>query len=329
MLKCVLVFIIASVSLLQAGVSPRFQYPPLNTLITNLEWQRDFVRKPISFNYLGKRLCWLLLTHSNPLQNSRTKFFDSVYLENHSHALMQFYDWYLNQSSSNFISLLKKQHALSCLGKTGDAPYQVIAQSRMGRTYQSSEAYPGQLRWEIPSTIPVIQHDIFLVPQKEMQTLVDTGEPWALKFKNSPFNAKEPLEVKGLEKKFWPILEIESDTEVKSNPPVTREHHEAFQKLMMVRMAELQKWAPFTHNEIQPKLDLFLNDLADYYHTAIQWMPFHHINNSLFMGQVNVLLRHVGYRTLAHENMDYLAIASGYQSFRMIFKRFFYAQNPQ
>jgi len=58
-----------------------------------------------------------------------------------------------------------------------------------------------------------------------------------------------------------------------------------------------------------------LRMLFAYYHTAINLMPFANINNSLFMCQVNALLRWLDIQTLPHGKLDQYALICSYKPF--------------
>jgi hypothetical protein len=55
--------------------------------------------------------------------------------------------------------------------------------------------------------------------------------------------------------------------------------------------------------------------LLCYYHLAVNLMPFANINNSLFMGQINAILRLVGLSSLPHSSLDSLALILPCESF--------------
>jgi hypothetical protein len=63
----------------------------------------------------------------------------------------------------------------------------------------------------------------------------------------------------------------------------------------------------------------FANELADYYHTLVNGRFFGQVNNSLWLDQVNSLLRSVGHPGIAHGQLDFVALTVDYESFRRVF----------
>jgi hypothetical protein len=62
-----------------------------------------------------------------------------------------------------------------------------------------------------------------------------------------------------------------------------------------------------------------LDKVADYYHTAINSHMFGRINASLFMNDVNVMLRKLRIHEISHGDLDFFATALDYQDFRKVF----------
>jgi len=63
-----------------------------------------------------------------------------------------------------------------------------------------------------------------------------------------------------------------------------------------------------------------LNCLGDLYHTMINARPFTQVNQSLFMNQINVLLKHMSLSTVHHGHLDHLAHRFDYREFRKLFR---------
>lgn len=64
----------------------------------------------------------------------------------------------------------------------------------------------------------------------------------------------------------------------------------------------------------------FVHALSDYYHLMVNARPFQHVNNSIFMTQVNVFLRSRGHSGVSHGFIDHLAHRFGYKEFRTLFR---------
>jgi hypothetical protein len=74
-----------------------------------------------------------------------------------------------------------------------------------------------------------------------------------------------------------------------------------------------------THEKVS--MDSLLSLLGIYYHNVIHWMPFAYVNNSLFMGQVNCILRHNNMNSIPHGNLDTYAMLTSTHNFIGIFKK--------
>ena len=62
-----------------------------------------------------------------------------------------------------------------------------------------------------------------------------------------------------------------------------------------------------------------LPHISDYYYTMIRALPFRRVNHSLFMNQVNYLLRNIGLHHMRHGDLDYLAYTLSKNQFRECF----------
>jgi hypothetical protein len=82
--------------------------------------------------------------------------------------------------------------------------------------------------------------------------------------------------------------------------------------LMASCAALLQECRRFYFKDDMPRM---MGALLAYYHTSINTMPFANINNSLFMCQVNVLLRLMNMPTLPHGKLDQYALICSYKPF--------------
>lgn len=241
---------------------------------------------------------------------------------------MGFYDWYLGNRSGDFIEMIKAEHRASCLGQDGRTPYMRVYE---GGGYESSDAHPGTLREELPPTVPRYTYDKFSLSPEELALVQGLGQNWAVAFRDRPSDfrqAKQRIDVRDIPADSRPELTIIFDGRVERGTP-TGNHEREFRRAVAARMEDLRGWRERTHSDVVKDLDKFLSDLADYYHTGIHWMPFSMVNNSIFMGQVNVMLRHFGFHTIPHDGLDYLALSTDHAVFRRIFRTAFLNENPQ
>lgn len=66
--------------------------------------------------------------------------------------------------------------------------------------------------------------------------------------------------------------------------------------------------------------EVIIESIAKYYQLAVSGHIFDRVNNSLFMGQVNSMLRTIGHPPLAHEYLDFIAMTTNTDEFIKIFK---------
>jgi len=76
-----------------------------------------------------------------------------------------------------------------------------------------------------------------------------------------------------------------------------------------------------TIRTMNPNKPAFVNELADYFHTMANARVFGQVNNSLWMDQVNALLRTMGHPGIPHGNLDFVALAVDHETFRAVFLR--------
>jgi hypothetical protein len=306
----------------KAGVAPRFFYPTDARVLITVPWQTDFVRYPSVFNPTAfpqkKIFCAEVLKKIVGL--------DVHYLENHSHAQTEFYKWYLSDSIISYVEQLRAQHLLSALGqKTKPQIYHHISEEFV---YQSSSSNPGRFRVELDAGSWMNYK--FSPSYKQWTLLFEQGfsQP-GIYFEGEKINSDlivYPVRSRGIDEKFSNQIHLRHSSAMYVAP--LDDSESVYRKASSDRMADLKKWREKTPHEAREALDDLLNELSDYYHTAIQWMPFSMINNSILMGHVNVLLRHFGLNPMPHEDLDELAFLCHYDPFRSVFKHFVYKANP-
>ena len=65
--------------------------------------------------------------------------------------------------------------------------------------------------------------------------------------------------------------------------------------------------------------DKILKKLAEHYQYAANARPYHQINNSLFMNELNTLLSKAGMRTMPHGKLDHAAMRLQPKAFEKYF----------
>ena len=68
-----------------------------------------------------------------------------------------------------------------------------------------------------------------------------------------------------------------------------------------------------------PNKLIILKNLADYYHTILYARPMGNVNNSMFMNQVNYLLKQAGMQPVPHGHLDHIATRVSKEQFRVVF----------
>jgi hypothetical protein len=77
------------------------------------------------------------------------------------------------------------------------------------------------------------------------------------------------------------------------------------------------KFRTWTYND-QETLDL----IAEYYHTAVYARPMGNVNNSMFMNQVNYLLKLSGREGISHGQLDHIACRVSKEHFKILFAKY-------
>jgi hypothetical protein len=278
-------------------LEPIFCYPENVIHLSSADWRKDFLR----FN---KSLT--VFYPDNPKVNYEPRvgkqFVHANYLLNQRDALEAFYRWFVDLSSSNYLDMLMRQHSISCLGECGNRTYT--------KTFSETkhelciELFAGQLRSELDDK--GIQHPfIDYIPTSDL---------------NPKFSIKtnEGVAIKFVPKIHWPTLTQPSKGYIRREAPQSDSFVE-FQEAASKAMNKIKVLCDHIEVTNPSTLLLLLTSLSDYYHLAINWMPFSQVNNSLFMGQINVILRHCNLQSTPHGYLDLHALTQPYNEFRKIF----------
>ncbi len=340
--------LLALSNLASANPKLRFRYPSDPFVLVQPEFQKDFVREPRDYGLSSdprearrsmgdrKMLCPVQLTALNePL--------DTRYLENQRDARMSFYEWYVKDAPDNsYEEQLSVEHVKSTVQTflKDKLTKKIVPEQTFLRTgmlqYNSVNTFPGKYRKDVAPTDIVIGHQLnnFEVTSEQMEKLVLNGfkpVPPAQALGGNGYIAQTTIRVKAKGSSSEEPLTAETlltaNHKAEYHPPVG-ETEKAFAKATAQRMQDLKEWRNRESREVKADLDHFLNDLSDYYHTAVLWKPFIAVNNSILMGQVNVLLRHFGLNSMPHEFLDNFARMTDYNVFRNLFKDAFFRQNP-
>lgn len=312
----------------------RFEIPDDMDALFEPKWRRCFVRRLPEAVLFGRQGIPL---HCAEQLTEGAEFLDGRYLLNQADALRFFYGWYLSHSELDFVGMLGMQHRLACLGIDGKRKY--VSLSPSGSLYVSDMAFPGLFREELEARdAHPIDSDYWVLSDAEWKEL------YALGASELPFVSVSPQGRVGLHPAKWkPMIEgipegflvenrlmedLQAGLRIFRTAPRERAL-KAYRKLAARRMEKLKAYRELTHEQALEQLASLLEDLADYYHVAIHWMPFSSVNNSLLMGEVNAILLHLGFQPLLHGRLDYQALAVSGAVFRRVFKGAFFAVNSR
>lgn len=285
-------------------------YPIVKEELLKPYWSRDFLRKD---------------PRNEPVE------YDINYLLNQAEANNYFCNWFQSPDNKSFIEMLKKQHLLACLGEKLNRPYRIKGYFRShengSNNWDERDSFPGKLRIELKKE--KVSHpdiDMLRVNNDEYKYINKEkyfGDLYCVKknkldFKKSrinygPYHIQCLIEAIG--KHRIHNFKIYKNGYFRLNHPVKDEYLVCMESVtnIMSKLIKLNQTDDFT---------TFIDLLAEYYHNAINWMPFAHVNNSLFMGQVNVLLRQNNLQSVPHSKMDVYALLTSTKNFTPIFKEY-------
>jgi len=291
------------------GRDPRFTIPDDLDTLFEPAWRRCFVRDvstPVAFGRAG------LTLDCARMMDAGHAFLDGRYLLNQADGMRFFYGWYLTDTELTYDGMLSMQHRLACLGITGKRVY--VSWGGMGNSYTSDTRFPGLYRPEIVEQgYKPIDSDELELTLAEWKELGFDGEPSPRTY------VPRMIGIRPEHRVSIRVLLVDGKPTLLRTAP-QGEAETAYRDLSRGRMHRLRGLRDWTPVEAEANLEVLLNALADYYHAAINWMPFSSVNNSLFMGHVNVILKHLGLEPLPHGRLDYLALGSSTPRFRRIFR---------
>lgn len=290
----------------------RFHYPATAKQLYAPEWRRDFVRSLKNVLFVagpGTQCADLFERMALP------KELPENYLLNQADGATHMYDWYRGQSKETFIEAIARQHKISAVGPDGKRIYW---NNGAPVPYSSETVSPGVFRAELAK--PTIVGDEFSITKDELAIFAKYGF--------LPKGTFVPA-IPGVPKR----LTVPTNAFRRSNEKFTRElptgEAEPIYRAAVIKQAEkVRGWMKLSEAEVKKQTGAFVKDLAQFYYVGIHWMPFDSVNNSIFMAQINVVLRHQGFKSLEHGRLDYLALVSPPEVFAKVFAEEFKKQNP-
>ncbi len=287
------------------AVTKRFSYPTSAAALRAPRWCKDFLRYPVH----DASLC------------------DSNYLLNQADASGLFYDWFVGGMLTSYIHMICQQHTVACTGSSGSRPYTL--RSRDGE-YRVRKTWPGVLRRQL--TLDRIVHPsvdvirlsanelktLFAAEDRVLETVSDSGVVKLHSSHGIVGSIPIKLEIRGIPDEAQPKTRFYANGFFARLAPFG-ESERAFAlrtENCMRELGNLTALGCLPNVSAKAKI---LQSLAIFYHTAVHWMPFAHVNNSLLMGQVNVILRHCGSNSVPHRNHDAIALVSSTEAFTRYF----------
>jgi hypothetical protein len=291
-----------------------FRYPEIDHELLDREYVRDFLRDPDDFP-------------------DRVDF---NYLRNQRDSANHFLDWFDGTCQGSFVEMLSKCHEHASFGRSKSSVYTInwtntilIPFLSMEGTIQFKtsdsgafrETHPGVFRSELVDR--GIQHptvDIFELTREEFDVLAALGEQsfgadleWcSATSKASRRTSSSGCYRIGLEgtKDKLEVIITETGHLERHNP--SGHVYEKMKALCEARISQIREhWYSKSPHSLSTLI-------AQYYHTAINWMPFSNINNSILMAHMNSLRRCLGIEPLAHRNLDTYALLTSSSGFSCI-----------
>jgi hypothetical protein len=259
---------------------------------------------------------------------------DFNYLLNQAEAHTYFKNYFIQKQNveKSFMKMLLNQHKIACLGYNGDRKYKIkgffITPEEGKNGWCVRDSFAGNNRFMLskknidhPSTdIIYIKHDsfsTFLLEEEDIKNRliwidfrfvipdqVTLKIPICLKVENSR------------QRIYRKILFLRQGSFYCEHAKA--DEYLELERLVCINFAEL--YNKLHKCDFSIPIDNLLPLLSNYYHSFINWMPFAHVNNSLVLGQINVLLRLCGFKSVPHGKIDMSALITSTKVFFQIFR---------
>lgn len=293
------------------------------------------VPKIFANTYNGSPLSWAgdFLRNSDDFPDN----VDSKYLTNQRSAAQFFLRWFTHDNSMSYESMLRSAHRIAACGVQGGNYYTIPTPcgERLVPSPQSTdehiiyespilgwvrETYPGVMRSDLEAN--GVEHpteDVVILTHNELCALADARAHGiaVLPIDNCHVSDDAKASINGL---FY-IKPMDCDVRL----PVVRHSQYRFSRqapegVCQARLLEIcsQRIKECRSMFLSNKTRDLIRHLLAYYHTALNLMPFANINNSLFMGHVNAIMRVVALPCLPHASLDSFALVCSYDSFATV-----------
>lgn len=288
-----------------------FRYPERDDLLLDCEYVGDFLRDPNDFP-------------------DRVEF---NYLRNQRDAANHFLDWFQSIDGRTYSEMLRQCHQLAAVGSSGSSVYAIrwrtnllipsvgdngIVQFETKDRDAFRETHPGVFRSELADAgIPHPAKDLFELSFEEFTLLSALGDDSfgpGLEWCRDAGRASRSAESTGIYQIHFPGTEIKLEVIITDSGDLECRNplgqtYEQMRELCDAQMSRIRRcWG-------SERSDTIADSIFRYYHSAINWMPFSNINNSILMAQMNSLRRCLGVSPLSHCNLDTFALLTNSNGF--------------
>lgn len=210
---------------------------------------------------------------------------------------------------ADFPTWLKEQHKLAVIGEAPSTyywpeVYQFRNGSQVKASYEVASSGAGTFR-HLRTDPPVdrfLTHEVPVSAEvlAELAARSQGRAPKMIMLGPVPYQYHFP-QVDGIPAEALPRYNLMHGGKVKFDYPPAK-----YLPLYLKEMGASLERVRIGLNAAKPDRTAVLGDLARYYHTAMIGHPFLRVNNSMVMVQVNVALRKLGMKPVAHGDLDYL-----------------------
>lgn len=251
--------------------------------------------------------------------------YDDNYIANQIDACNYFFCWFSNPNCS-FMDMLRQQHRLAALGKTGNNTYLIKGYFRTREggcdNWDLRDNLAGKTRYELRQEgIDHAHLDLLRIRPNEYDIYRDEDY-----FKKIYQPATGKI---GVDSATMCTANIAvDDQKVYSHSFMFRKNryfyikHPEGSDFEYLQSELIKKMSILLSLKKADKIDLdnLLLHLASYYQLFLVWMPFAHINNSIVWGQMNAILQYFGYGACTHGRLDTYAMLLSSKNFWRLFE---------
>ncbi|MBI1861336.1 MAG: hypothetical protein HYR96_10505 [Deltaproteobacteria bacterium] len=237
------------------------------------------------------------------------------YIENQIDGFLYFSNWFEQTGRDSYSGALREQHRLAAVGASGNNSYKKY-------DFDTASNHPDRMRHDasMPEKDRFAEDSFEVSP--DIQQIIALLNPVGRQFemiKKGSGACEFKTPIRGIPEEYWPTntLDLGTISHQASKP----EYLVKYIERLDILMEKMRNRPPVEIKKgTREYLDL-IGELSDFYHTAINAMPFSGINNSLFMAEVNYILYRHGLAPVEHGWLDLYAFILPPESFRALFQK--------